>query len=454
MNCKVRFAPSPTGLMHVGNARIAIINHLFCRKNNGKFLFRIDDTDALRSKKEYEDAIREDLAWLGIGYDESFRQSERLARYHEIMDILIKNGFLYKCYETPEELEYKRKLAISKGKPPVYDRAALNLTNAEIKDYERERRSPYWRFKLPSKTVSWNDLILGEISYDLGSVSDPVIIKADGTFLYSFSSVVDDIDSGITHIIRGQDHVTNTAIQIAMFDEISKSKYSVSFAHLSLLVNKDGSQFSKRLGSTNLGDIRKNGVDPMALFDVLATLGSSLDAIPFANIDDLVNYFDITKFSKNSPKFDVDEIYKINRKILRAKPYSEIKKYGLTEQQYDVIKGNIDSYNDFELWHNIFNQHFFTNYSPSNDEEIVLRGFGHKVEGISDLTKERFEQIFTELRSEYDVSGKQLYHPIRMALTGMEHGANIVDLLSLFSKADVLNRIQNVINQVQKIEKP
>ena len=454
MNCKVRFAPSPTGLMHVGNARIAIINHLFCRKNNGKFLFRIDDTDALRSKKEYEDAIRGDLAWLGIGYDEHFRQSERLARYREIMNILIKNGFLYKCYETSEELEYKRKLAISKGKPPVYDRAALNLTETEVISYEKEGRAPYWRFKLPSKTVSWDDLILGEISYDLGSVSDPVIIKADGTFLYSFSSVVDDIDSGITYIIRGQDHVTNTAIQLAMFDEISNGTYSVNFAHLSLLVNKDGSQLSKRLGSMNLGDIRKNGIDPMALFDVLATLGSSLDAIPFANIDDLVNYFDITKFSKNSPKFDVDDIYKINRKILHSKPYSAVAKYGLTEKQYDVIKGNIDSYNDFEMWRNIFNQHFFTNYSPSNDEEIVLRGFGHKVEGISDLTKERFEQIFTELRSEYNVSGKQLYHPIRMALTGMEHGANIVDLLSLFSKADVLNRIQNVINQVQKIERP
>ena len=448
MNCKVRFAPSPTGLMHVGNARIAIINHLFCRKNNGKFLFRIDDTDALRSKKEYEDAIREDLAWLGIGYDEHFRQSERLSRYHEIMNVLIKDGFLYKCYETPEELEYKRKLAISKGKPPVYDRAALNLTNAEIKNYEREGRSPYWRFKLPSETVSWNDLILGEISYDLNSVSDPVIIKADGTFLYSFSSVVDDIDSGITHIIRGQDHVTNTAIQIAMFDEISKNEYSVNFAHLSLLVNKDGSQFSKRLGSMNLGDIRKNGVDPMALFDILATLGSSLDAIPFANIDDLVNYFDITKFSKNSPKFDVEDIYKINRKILRAKPYSEIKKYGLTEQQYNVIKDNIDSYNDFEMWYDIFNQNFSSHYYPTQDEKVTLRTFYNKIENVKILDKENLDSIFNEIQSKCNIKGKQLYYPIRMALTGMDHGANINDLLLLFNKDDILDRIRDVIRVV------
>ena len=446
MSCKVRFAPSPTGLMHVGNARIAIINHLFCRKNNGKFLFRIDDTDALRSKKEYENAIKDDMNWLGIGYDETFRQSERLDRYHEVMDQLISGGFLYKCFETPEELEYKRKLAISKGKPPVYDRASLSLTEAEIKAYEKEGRVPYWRFKLPNKTVSWNDLILGEISYNLNSVSDPVIIKADGTFLYTYSSVVDDFDSGITHIIRGQDHVTNTAIQIAMFDEISKGIYSkgtyqVNFAHLSLLVNKDGSQFSKRLGSMNLGEIRRQGVDPMAIFDLLATLGSSLDTTPFTKIDDLIEYFDISKFSANSPKFDIDDIFKISRKILHSKPFSEIAHLGISEPAYEVIKSNIDSYNDFSVWKEILQNGFRAKFKPTPEQAKVLQLFSQKVEQAREFSKTSIENALNAVKIELNITKQELYHPIRKMLTNLDKGPNIIDLMVLLGKDETLQRM-------------
>lgn len=442
MSCKVRFAPSPTGLMHVGNARIAIINHLFCRKNNGKFLFRIDDTDVLRSKKEYEDAIKDDMAWLGIGYDETFRQSERLERYHEIMRKLISDGFLYKCFETPEELEYKRKLAISKGKPPVYDRASLNLSNVEIESYEREGRSPYWRFRLPNKTVSWNDLILGAISYDLNNVSDPVIMKADGTFLYTYSSVVDDFDSCITHIIRGQDHVTNTAVQIAMFDEISKGTYHVNFAHLSLLINKDGSQFSKRLGSMNLGEIRKQGVDPMAIFDLLATLGSSLDTVPFTKIDDLVNYFDISKFSTNSPKFDIDDIFKINRKVLRSKPYTEISHLGISERAYDVIRNNIASYNDFPLWEEILSCGFQAKFKPTLKETEVLSAFSQKISALKSFAKADLETALNGVKSELHISNQELYRPIRQIITDQENGPNIIDIMLLLGKDEVLQRIK------------
>ena len=442
MNCKVRFAPSPTGFMHVGNARIAIINHLFCRKNNGKFLFRIDDTDVLRSKKEYEDAIKADMNWLGIGYDETFRQSERLERYHEVMEKLIADGFLYKCFETPEELEYKRKLAISKGKPPVYDRASLTLTDAEVKAYEQEGRTPYWRFKLPNKTVSWNDLILGEISYDLNSVSDPVIIKADGTFLYTYSSVIDDFDSGITHIIRGQDHVTNTAIQIAMFDEISKGTYQVSFAHLSLLINKDGSQFSKRLGSTNLGDIRAQGVEPMAILDLLATLGSSLDTIPFTNIDDLIKYFDISKFSANSPKFDIEDIFKISRKILHSKPFSEVAHFGIGEPAYEVIRGNIDSYNDFSVWREILQNGFKSKFMPTPEEAKVLRSLSKKLEQLQEFSKSSIENALNAVKIELNITKQELYHPIRKILTSLDKGPNIVDIIILLGKNETLQRIR------------
>ncbi len=441
MNCKVRFAPSPTGLMHVGNARIAVINHLFCRKNSGKFLFRIDDTDVLRSKKEYEDAIKSDMNWLGIGYDETFRQSERLERYHEVMQKLILGGFVYKCFETPEELEYKRKLAISKGKPPVYDRASLSLTDAAIKAYEQEGRIPYWRFKLPNKTVSWNDLILGEISYNLNSVSDPVIIKADGTFLYTYSSVVDDFDSGITHIIRGQDHVTNTAVQIAMFDEISKGAYQVSFAHLSLLVNKDGSQFSKRLGSMNLGEIRAQGVDPMAIFDLLATLGSSLDTIPFTKIDDLIEYFDISKFSTNSPKFDIADIFKISRKILHSRPFSEVAHLGISEKAYEVIKSNIESYNDFSVWGEILQSGFNAKFIPAANEIKVLRLFTQKIDLLPKWSKEDIENALKAVKAELNITSRELYHPIRKNLTDLDKGPNVIDLMILLGKDETLQRM-------------
>lgn len=442
MNCKVRFAPSPTGFMHIGNARIAIINYLFCKKNNGKFLFRIDDTDSQRSKKEYENSILEDMNWLGITYDETFRQSERLDRYREVMNQLIKKGVLYKCFETTEELEYKRRIAISKGKTPIYDREALKLTSDEITKLENEGVPSYWRFKLPNKTIPWNDLILGEISYDLNSVSDPVIIKADGTFLYTFSSVVDDFDSKITHIIRGQDHVTNTAVQIALFDEISESDYKVEFAHLSLLVNKDGSQFSKRLGSTNLGNIRKQGIDPMAIMDLLATLGSSLDTLPFSKIEDLIQYFDISKFSSNSPKFDIEDILKLNRKILHSKNYNDITKFGISKEAFEVIKENIDSYNDFDLWREILSSSYISNYLPTESEKKIIDLFQSEITKLSELNENNLKDILDKIKNELNLSGKALYTPIRKILTGQEHGPNLIQLMLLLRKTETIRRLK------------
>ncbi|MBQ8651494.1 MAG: glutamate--tRNA ligase [Alphaproteobacteria bacterium] len=442
MNCKVRFAPSPTGFMHIGNARIAIINYLFCKQNKGKYLFRIDDTDVARSKKEYEDAIIQDLKWLGISWDETFRQSERLERYKDVMNKLIAKGILYECFETQEELDYKRKIAINKGIAPVYDRSALKLSDVEKERLRSQGIKSYWRFKLPNKTVSWNDLILGEISYALNSVSDPVIVKADGTFLYTFSSVIDDIDSGITHIIRGQDHVTNTAVQIAMFDEISDSKYQVQFAHLSLLVNKDGSQFSKRLGSMNLSDIRNQGVDPMAISDLLATLGSSLDTMPFTNMNDLVEYFDITKFSTNSPKFDMNEILNVNKKIMHQKNYEEIKEYGISEKAFEIIKDNISTYNDFNIWKCILDTDYKATYKPNEEQTNVIKT------AIDELQNSEIdENVMNRIKEKSDASGKALYIPLRMALTDMEHGPNLLKLLELFGKEIVLKRFTEALKR-------
>jgi glutamyl-tRNA synthetase len=429
--------------MHVGNARIAVINYLFCRKNKyGEFLLRIDDTDKLRSEKRYEDSILNDLEWLGISYDEFFRQSEKIDRYREVMEQLIKDGCVYKCFETPEELEYKRRNAISNGRAPVYDRASLNLAVSEKEILEKNGTSHYWRFKLPNKIVTWNDIVLGEISYDLASISDPVIVKADGTFLYTFSSVVDDFDSGITHIIRGQDHVTNTAAQIAMFDAISHGEFQINFAHISLFVNKDGSQFSKRLGSMNLGDIRQNGIDPMAVVDLLATLGTSLDTVPLLRMEELVDYFDITKFSSNSPKFDIEDIAKLNKRIVKNRTYAEIQEklgnsFTMNEDEFLIIRDNVDTYNDFIEWQKILQAGFTAEVSLSLQEKEVLKMFAEVIneDDALEITAERTK-----------LSGKDLYLPIRLALTGRKAGPHIRQLTDLLGRAEVSRRIENLIS--------
>ena len=442
-NCKVRFAPSPTGLMHIGNARVAIINYLFCRQNKGKFLFRIDDTDLQRSKKEYETAIKQDLEWLKITYDETFRQSERLQRYKEILEKLYEKGLVYKCYETTEELEFKRKRAILKGVPPVYDRAALLLTEADHK--ELEGKPFYWRFKLPNEIVSWLDLVLGAISYNLKNISDPVIAKSDGTFLYSFCSVIDDLDSGITHILRGQDHVTNTAAQIAMIEAISETKCCIEFAHFSLLINKDGSQFSKRLGSTNLGDIREQGVDAMAICDLLATLGTSKDTVPFTNMSELIEYFDIKSFSSNSPKFDMQQLFQLNKKVIRNRSFEEIKNLiglEISYNAFEVIRENVENYNDFKKWQTILSKNYTIDSDKKIDvikkiNELLLNSMSNK---INYLSSEMAQKILNEVSVTTNKHGKELYLPIQNAILGLSKGPQLVDVLTILSVEELIRR--------------
>ncbi|MDR1233569.1 MAG: glutamate--tRNA ligase [Holosporales bacterium] len=451
MRYKVRFAPSPTGYMHIGNSRIAIINYLFCRKNNGKFLLRIDDSDTLRSKDEYEASIMKDLEWLGIRHDEFFKQSERTMRYSEVKAQLIERGILYECFETSEELEYKRRNAISNGRAPVYDRTSLNLTDREKHGLRESGVPSYWRFKLPDQTVTWQDIILGEISYDLRSISDPVIMKADGTFLYTFSSVVDDFDSGITHIIRGQDHVTNTAAQIAMFNAISNDEFNVNFAHISLFVNKDGSQFSKRLGSMNLGEIRDNGIDSMAIADLMATLGTSLDTISFTSMNDLIDYFDITKFSTNSPKFDIDDVVKLNRKILMNRSYDEVKErirdeFIMDESSFSIIRENVNRYDDFIEWQNILTHDFSFHVDFSDQEKEILKTLAHEIEGAAELDDQTITEVLERVKNTASASGKNLYLPIRMALTNKSHGPHIAQIILLLGKSEVLKRISRFFN--------
>ncbi|MCA3364769.1 MAG: glutamate--tRNA ligase, partial [Roseomonas sp.] len=300
---KLRFAPSPTGLLHVGNARVALANWLLARRHGGEFLLRLDDTDTERSRAEYAEAIEEDLTWLGLPWDGLVRQSDRLDRYAAAAEKLKAAGRLYPCFETEEELAYKRERRRREGKPPLYDREALKMTREQYEKALSNGKQPYWRFLLSSRSVSWRDHVLGDRSVKLSAISDPVLIRADGSPLYTFTSVVDDLEMGITHIIRGEDHVTNTGIQIDIFEALGGKQNALAFGHLPLLTDAEGGALSKRLGSISLRHLRKDGIEPAALVGYLAALGTSND--PVAGMPaDLAPGYDLGKVSQSTARFD------------------------------------------------------------------------------------------------------------------------------------------------------
>ena len=320
-NVKVRFAPSPTGWMHIGNTRTAVFNWLLAKKLGGEFMLRIDDTDVARSKQEYEDAIRDILTWLGLTWSEEARQSARIKRYDEVVAKLKQEGRIYACYETAEELEVMRKKLMAQGRPPIYDRGALKLTKEDIARYEAEGRRPHYRFKLVDGTIEWNDLIRGKISYDASNLADPVIIREDGSYLYHLPSVIDDVDFGITHIVRGEDHVTNTASQIQMFEALGGKV--PEFAHLPLLTGKEG-KLSKRLGSLGVRELRADGVENMAICSFLAKLGTSEAIEPYFDLQTLANSLDFNKIGRSQPKFDEEELKIFNHKFVRQLNYERV----------------------------------------------------------------------------------------------------------------------------------
>ncbi|HBR36397.1 MAG TPA: glutamate--tRNA ligase, partial [Sulfitobacter pontiacus] len=302
-----RFAPSPTGYIHVGNLRTALMNYLIARKNGGEFILRIDDTDPVRSKEEYVDGLKEDLTWLGLHWDRVERQSERLDKYHAAADELRKIGRFYEAWETPTELDLKRKKQLNMGKPPVYDRAALNLSDAEKAKLRDERGPGVWRFKLDQERIEWKDGILGDISIDAASVSDPVLIRGDGQILYTLASVVDDTEMGVTNVVRGSDHVTNTATQIQIMQALGGTV--PTFAHHSLLTGPQGEALSKRLGVLALRDLRERGVHPFALLSTMARLGSSDPIELRTDMESLIDGFDIERFGSAPTKFDVEDLF-------------------------------------------------------------------------------------------------------------------------------------------------
>ncbi|MBI5165476.1 MAG: glutamate--tRNA ligase [Magnetospirillum sp.] len=441
MPVTVRFAPSPTGLLHVGNARVALINWLFAKAHGGYFWLRYDDTDAERSKPEYVAAIAEDLHWLGLDWDRKAFQSKRLSAYAAAAERLKEAGRLYPCYETPEELEFKRKRQLARRLPPVYDRAALKLSNPERARLEAEGRQPHWRFRLDHADVRWDDLVRGECHVPAASVSDPVLIRGDGTFLYTLPSVVDDIDFGVTHVIRGEDHVTNSAPQIQLFQALGAPP--PAFAHLPLLTDAGGQGLSTRLGSLSLQQMRGDGIEAMAMVSLLAHLGSS-DAIEArASLVDLVAEFDITHFSRATPRFDPVELAHLNVRVLHAMPFAEagprLMAMGLiavTEPFWLAVRGNLATLAEAMAWYRVC----YAAITPEIEDIEFTRA------AAALLPPEPWDETtwtgFTNaVKAATGRKGRALFHPLRLALTGRGDGPELKNLLPLIGKARAEKRL-------------
>ena len=439
---KVRFAPSPTGYLHIGNFRTALINFLFAKNKNGHFMLRIDDTDDERSLKKYEDAIKEDLSWVGINWDSLEKQSSRLSYYDKALQKLLDKKRAYPCFETAEELSLKRKKQLSSGKPPIYDRSALNLSDSDIADLKAKGRSPHYRFLLDHKDVNWNDLVKGTSQYNMSNLSDPVIIREDGRVIYTLASVVDDIDFEVTDILRGEDHMTNSAAQIQLFEALESSPPNLG--HLSLLTDISGAGLSKRMGSISLRDLKYEGFQPMAISSLLSKLGSS-DAIEiFRDINQIISDFDISKFGKSKPKFDKNELRGLNSKLFKMLDFSDIsnqlKKFNfkISSDFWELVKGNIESLEELELWWNII----YGNIEPKyNDENFLNTALETLPEGNFD--KNTWANWTSILMKETGRKGKELYNPIRMCLTGQNKGPEMATLVFLMGREKVLERLTN-----------
>ena len=429
-----RFAPSPTGYIHVGNLRTALMNYLIAKKAGGTFILRIDDTDPERSKQEYVDAIQEDLEWLGITWDRMERQSDRLERYEQAAQELRDKGRFYECFETPTELDLKRKKQLNMGKPPVYDRAALDLSDAEKEALRAERGNGHWRFKLLQERIDWTDGILGDLSIDAASVSDPVLIRGDGQFLYTLASVCDDVDFGVTHVVRGSDHVTNTATQIQIIEALGGGV--PEFAHHSLLTGPQGEALSKRLGTLSLRDLRAAGVEPMALVSLMARLGSSDPVELRESMDEVADGFDIGHFGSAPTKFDEQDLYPLTARILHEQPFAamaaDVAAAGvpddLAEQFWDVTRENIVTRKDLAKWWDLF----ANGAEPEIDEEdreFIAEAMALLPDGPFD--GETWGNWTKAVKEATGRKGRGLFMPLRKALTGQSNGPDMSAVMPL-----------------------
>ncbi len=432
-----RFAPSPTGYLHIGNLRAALFNWLIARKAGGQFILRLDDTDPERSKEEYADGIREDLEWLGLTWDREERQSARLDRYAEAADRLREMGRFYEAWETPTELDLKRKKLLNMGKPPVYDRAALALSEAEKTALRAERGEGVWRFKLDHERIEWNDGILGEVSIDAASVSDPVLIRADGLVLYTLASVVDDTEMGVTDIVRGSDHVTNTATQIQMIRALGGSV--PRFAHHSLLTGPGGEALSKRLGTLALRDLRGRGVEPMAILSLMARIGSADPVELRSSHQELIDGFDVTRFSAAPTKFDPDDLKPMSARVVQGLPVDmvadELTAAGVPSDKqgayWSAVRGNVDTRAEAGAWWPMLTGEVEP-IASDEDKSFVAQAF--EILGEPPYTETTWTEWTNAVKAATGRKGKGLFMPLRLAITGQQRGPEMADVMPLLQK--------------------
>ena len=441
MTTVTRFAPSPTGLLHLGNIRTALINWLYARTNNGKFILRIDDTDLERSKDEYISQIKYDLDWLGIDFDETFNQSSRFDRYREQFEKLKADGRIYPCYETPEELERKRKLLIAAGGKQVYDRSAMELTDQQKKDYEAEGRKPHWRFLLKTERMKWDDLLKGEIDIDLTSLSDPVLFREDGVPLYTFSSAVDDIDYGITNVIRGDDHTSNTAVQVEIINALDQNK--ITFAHHALLKASSGDKLSKRDNVISISSFREANMEPISILSLLATIGTSNSIELKDNIDQIKSEFKLSTISTSPGRIEIDVLNALNKKQVQKYNFSEIEERlkkideKIDQKFWETIRGNLNVVEDIKQWTDIvFNSQTI---KPSDKDYIQIA-----MELIPDdpWNDETWGLWTSAIKEKTGRKGKELFLPLREAFTGLNHGPEMKLLIQLLGREKIIERVE------------
>lgn len=445
MNVKVRFAPSPTGRLHVGNVRIAVMNYIFACQNDGEFLLRIDDTDKLRSTVEFENGIYDDLKWLGLPHQLAARQSNNIPQYNQAFEYLKEKGLVYPCFETPDELALARKIQLSNGIPPVYKKK--NLSEKEIEAHLQNGEKPYWRFMVDHNSIAeWNDLVHSRLAIQLSALSDPVIVKPDGGFVYTFASVVDDINMGISHIIRGDDHVTNTAIQIQIFKALSVN--IPEFAHLPLISSQSGEDISKRSGSSfSIKSLRENGAEPFAVVASLASLGSTYTYNPMDNMGDIIKRVNFQKISLSAPKFSLDSIYNLTQKVLSGLAYETVRAR-LTdtlnveenlEDFWRVFRQNISKFDDVIEWYNICKKDCVDYVIEDKDFAKVLY---KSLQSCSDGDWNTWVSLVKEKTTR---RGADLFHEIRLVLTGREKGPELKDLFRLINRELILLRLSHSV---------
>jgi len=435
----LRFAPSPTGNLHAGNARVAILNYLYAKKNNLNFFLRIDDTDHERSEQKFVDSILDDLEWLKIEYKKVVRQSERLKVYRDVFEQLKQKELIYPCFETLDELSLMRKVQLKMGKPPVYDRSSLKLTKKEISGFLNSGLSPHWRLKLDDKPTRWKDLIHGDINFDNLSVSDPVIFRSDEMPLFTITSVVDDSEFNVTHILRGDDHITNTAAQIKLFSYIDAP--IPKFGHFPLMRTKSGDGLSKRLNSLSIKEFKSKKIIPIVITNYLNKIGTSLSVDDADDLQTLVKNFSLSVFSKNSVLFDIDDVLRLNSKFIKSLSFKELKSFTnitIEKEFWEIFKENIDTFDDLSEWLEIVYE------GKHSKQKITLATelFDLLCESLpNEINSDTWSKWTQKILKNFEIKSKDLYVNLRMLLTGKKYGPSMNQLLTLLDRDEIIKRI-------------